>query len=973
MYQYQYQYNQHSQFPHSSYEAGQLRSMSSMSTMNSETDSNTFQHSTSSAQTSTNSSPYNHHKNQQYGGNSGLQQPSIYEEHEGSHENSPDLMNTEFYSSDNIADHKNHAQNFRQSMVFSDSMDSQQFKSVRDSIYLDPSNQEPTKLAMTNSPSFSALAQILEKKSKFKPSTITSTINEDEDVFTQPSHSQSSETLTIPAAASTPTQSITQSITPIRYTNNYQEDSPNLIQLDDTEASIPRDISHDSILPSPMDPDTLIAPQFYERMKQNHQIQQHQSHQSQPQQSQLQPQSQSQSQSQSQQQTFYAVDDIFKTPEVPQMSNFKTNEATAAKVSPRKYASMLDFVDESVVPEIIPTPVINSSAVNESPRSKSEEYERPILVSHQSNQSNLTEEEEEEEEEGFDSSKPLPKLRLNTSLASPQYKQRSSSLPVLTSKPPQSPSNETKTTKEPKKKNRFISLFKSSKRSVSTSQVEQTPKAKQEKPKPKGKNNNQPRSPLQPVVPEQKNSPQLQSPPHIAKKSTSSTSLFDAFKRKNGKNKPTLASKSFSDIPNIQINNNNNNDSMTNNHKFSSSTNDIIKQVENDDSLSISTIESAEFNEDFNTLNVDNNRPTSQISNSGDDVFPKSLNPQEIESIVSLERNRSIRSRHSTMSQRQMSLSDAISLNAHEEGMYVTQGGKEPSIPDLHKSPSNSVLKKQNSMSSFRIDDDLEFGEDLSTELEFDNIADSYEPETFNINNNNNNNGEDGEDASRFMEFANFIDFGGDLELNFDFEEGNKFTDSPKRTLRPSVPSPRLQPPLSTKPFNSPQLSNGHGTTSSPLLESPILQNEPFQNPTYSFHHQRVNSNNSSISASSSPALQPLPHFIQEQTSRPISMSFKGLRAPAFVNNKNALTSSSSFVSQNSSSKAPNSNTKKVGFSSKIVLYDAWNEDDYDRHPDVATCNQLTPMIAQQIKEELNELKREMEIHEDSECYTHFY
>ncbi len=101
-------------------------------------------------------------------------------------------------------------------------------------------------------------------------------------------------------------------------------------------------------------------------------------------------------------------------------------------------------------------------------------------------------------------------------------------------------------------------------------------------------------------------------------------------------------------------------------------------------------------------------------------------------------------------------------------------------------------------------------------------------------------------------------------------------------------------------------------------------------------------------------------------------MSFKGLKAPAFINNKPALTSSSSFASQQSSKKSSKP-SRKVGFSSKIVLYDAWNGEDYDRHPDIATCNQLTPLIAQQIKEELNELKSEMEVHEESQCYTHFY
>ncbi|KAL6453650.1 BNI4 Protein BNI4 [Candida maltosa Xu316] len=65
--------------------------------------------------------------------------------------------------------------------------------------------------------------------------------------------------------------------------------------------------------------------------------------------------------------------------------------------------------------------------------------------------------------------------------------------------------------------------------------------------------------------------------------------------------------------------------------------------------------------------------------------------------------------------------------------------------------------------------------------------------------------------------------------------------------------------------------------------------------------------------------------------------------------------------------------TNGVRFSSRIILYDTYNEDEYDRHPDTATCNQLTPMLAQQIKEELNSFKSQMDIHVESRCYTHFF
>lgn len=62
-----------------------------------------------------------------------------------------------------------------------------------------------------------------------------------------------------------------------------------------------------------------------------------------------------------------------------------------------------------------------------------------------------------------------------------------------------------------------------------------------------------------------------------------------------------------------------------------------------------------------------------------------------------------------------------------------------------------------------------------------------------------------------------------------------------------------------------------------------------------------------------------------------------------------------------------------VRFSSRIILYDTYNGHEYDRHPDTATCNQLTPLLAQQIRDELNQLKNEMEVHTDSKCFTHFF
>ncbi|KAK3333110.1 hypothetical protein B0T19DRAFT_353421 [Cercophora scortea] len=64
---------------------------------------------------------------------------------------------------------------------------------------------------------------------------------------------------------------------------------------------------------------------------------------------------------------------------------------------------------------------------------------------------------------------------------------------------------------------------------------------------------------------------------------------------------------------------------------------------------------------------------------------------------------------------------------------------------------------------------------------------------------------------------------------------------------------------------------------------------------------------------------------------------------------------------------------RNATFSPRIAFYETWPSQEYDRRGDVATCNRLTPMLAQQIKEELNSFKMEMEVHENSKIYTHFF
>lgn len=53
----------------------------------------------------------------------------------------------------------------------------------------------------------------------------------------------------------------------------------------------------------------------------------------------------------------------------------------------------------------------------------------------------------------------------------------------------------------------------------------------------------------------------------------------------------------------------------------------------------------------------------------------------------------------------------------------------------------------------------------------------------------------------------------------------------------------------------------------------------------------------------------------------------------------------------------PSAGKRCATFSPRIIFHDTWPPQEYDRRGEIATCNRLTPMLAQQIKEELNSFK----------------
>lgn len=48
---------------------------------------------------------------------------------------------------------------------------------------------------------------------------------------------------------------------------------------------------------------------------------------------------------------------------------------------------------------------------------------------------------------------------------------------------------------------------------------------------------------------------------------------------------------------------------------------------------------------------------------------------------------------------------------------------------------------------------------------------------------------------------------------------------------------------------------------------------------------------------------------------------------------------------------------RNIVFSPRIQFHETWPSGEYDRRGEIATCNRLTPLLAQQIKEELNNFK----------------
>ncbi|EDO15416.1 hypothetical protein Kpol_1015p5 [Vanderwaltozyma polyspora DSM 70294] len=386
--------------------------------------------------------------------------------------------------------------------------------------------------------------------------------------------------------------------------------------------------------------------------------------------------------------------------------------------------------------------------------------------------------------------------------------------------------------------------------------------------------------------------------------------------------------------------------------------------------------------------------------NTGVSLFPKSLDSHEVESIVSLERNRSIKSNSKKSHTHRRSLSEALSINAQNEGMFISDATSVVlSTPDLTKSPASSILRNGRFSTGDASPNLLNFDDDFSengmtsgssqlinpieSNFSLGSIQEHLDSLTIDSDNERIDYesqkevklGEpiaDDELMSDIMEFANIIDFGENINFDLDLDVENKepIGNNVVEDIEVVENAEKNQPvitiedngeiideSLKTSTIGKSQLDNYQYSSTVDISDSEdVFENEDFNNIT----------SNGKVNA----------YLPEAQNNRPISMSFRGLNAPSFnipsysaiEGNKSPTISVVTPITDHS-----NKPRCRLQFSSKIILYETYSEEEYDRHPDLAACNQLTPQLAQMIKIELNELKSEMDVHEDSRCYTHFY
>lgn len=239
----------------------------------------------------------------------------------------------------------------------------------------------------------------------------------------------------------------------------------------------------------------------------------------------------------------------------------------------------------------------------------------------------------------------------------------------------------------------------------------------------------------------------------------------------------------------------------------------------------------------------------------------------------------------------------------------------------------------------------------------------------------------------------------GDDDLNLDFE----FSSTPALSLTPQLGNfdtsneapafSSLSRPESTKSFEITEPTTGQA----PLTEvsvQPVEQSvtEKVESPRRSSFHRRTGTS-SSVASTPSPIHSPIPGSpslssrlnSRQNSNNSIaslhdSARYQQVASPHYPQYTRSVSNTS--MNGNPSGSQPSlrgyhqplhHKPHNVSFSSRIIIYDTYDGSDYDRRAEIATCNRLTPFLAQQIKEELNNFKMEMDVHEESRIYTHFF
>lgn len=395
----------------------------------------------------------------------------------------------------------------------------------------------------------------------------------------------------------------------------------------------------------------------------------------------------------------------------------------------------------------------------------------------------------------------------------------------------------------------------------------------------------------------------------------------------------------------------------------------------------------------------DHNRSDStdseDIAPAGDTVFPKTLDVETVETIrFSLERAKSLERRKSSKrsirrgSTGNNATSKAQQQEEEETGVpnateiHVTQQPDTASIISA-EAPVRGILKHGDS----RPDSISSLSNSITSSPR--NLGD------WSMSKRNSSNSNNLDDVASVV--ASLLEFASEPQLSLDFDFDKKFNTStlPSTTAKASTTStPTITTPTADTLPQRPSSAQANYPSQPPVQQQSQLDSSRPQSPSRSPSAPTWGSMDSTVYGSTN-ATQPQP---QQQQPVPASVY---QRRMSLHNRSSSFGSQVSYNHHQQSyhpvgappssigggggrqrqlsqpiniMRSPDTTSSKSGvsFSSRIVVYDTYGRADYDRRPEIATCNRLTPLLAQQIKEELNKFKREMEVHVESRGFTHF-